>query len=61
MSGQLDSRKDSHPTKYKQKSPILLNRSFRELYDSKLSGLHNFDKMAITLSQQRDKNSKSWL
>ena len=61
MSGQLDSREDSHPTKYKQKSRILLNQSFRELYDSKLSGLHNFDNMAITLSQQRDKNSKSWL
>ena len=46
MSGEFDSRKDSHLTKFKQKLQILVKLSFRELCDSKLSGLHPFDNMA---------------
>ena len=44
MSGDFDSRKDSHSTKFEQRSRIFV--SFRELCDSKLSALHPFD-MAI--------------
>ena len=47
MSGEFDSRKNSQSTKFEQSSQIFLNLSFRELCDSKLSGLHPFDNMAI--------------
>ena len=39
----LDSRKDSQPTKFEQRSQIFVKLSFRELCDSKLSSLHAFD------------------
>ena len=38
ISGELDSRKDSHPTKFERRLQILVKRSFIELCDSKLSG-----------------------
>ena len=47
MSGEFDSRKDSQPTKFEQRLQILVKLSFRELCDSKLSGLYAFDNMAI--------------
>ena len=47
MLGDLDSREDSHSTKFEQRPPILVKVSFRELCDSKLSGLHPFVDMAI--------------
>ena len=46
MSGEFNSRKDSQSTKFEQRPQIFVKLSFRELYDSKLSGLHAFD-MAI--------------
>ena len=46
MSGELDSRKDSQSTKFEQRPQIFITLSFRELCDSKLSGLHAFDNMA---------------
>ena len=53
MSGEFDSRKDSHSTKFEQKPPKLIKLSFKEfkeLCDSKLPGLHPFDYIAILLS-----------
>ena len=50
MSGEFDSRKDPYPTKFERKLRILVKLSFRELCDSKLSGLRPFDNMTISLS-----------
>ena len=47
MSGDFDSRKDSQSTKFERRTQIFLKLSFRELYNSKLSGLHAFDNKAI--------------
>ena len=47
MSGELDSRKDSLLTKFELTPQIFVKLSFRELCDSKLSGLHSFDNMVI--------------
>ena len=47
MSGEFDSRKDSHPTKFEQRPQIFVKLSFRELCDSKLTGCYPFDNMAI--------------
>ena len=47
MSGEFDSRKDSQSTKFERRRRIFVKLSFRELCDSKLSGLHPFDNMAI--------------
>ena len=47
MSGEFGSRKDSQLTKFERRPQIFIKLSFRELYDSKLSGLHPFDNMAI--------------
>ena len=47
MSGQFDSRKDSQSRKFERRPQILVKLSFRELCDSKLSGLHAFDNMVI--------------
>ena len=47
MSKEFDSRKDSHSTELEQRPQIFLKLSFRELCDSKLSGLHPFHNMAI--------------
>ena len=40
MSGEFDSRKDSQSTEFEGRPQIFIKLSFRELYDSKLSGLH---------------------
>ena len=47
MSGEFDSRKDSHSTKLEQRPQIFVELSFRELCGSMLSGLHPSDSMAI--------------
>ena len=46
MSGEFDSRKDLQSSKF-ERSQIFVKLSFRELRDSKLSGLHAFDNTAI--------------
>ena len=47
MSGESDSREDSQSPKFEQRPRIFVKLSLRELCDSKLSGLHPFDNMAI--------------
>ena len=47
MSGEFDSRKDLQSAKFERRTRIFVKLSFREFYDSKLSGLHAFDNMAI--------------
>ena len=47
MSGEFDSRKDLQSTKFEQRPQIFVNLSFRELCNSRLSGLHAFDNLAI--------------
>ena len=47
MSGEFDSRKDSHLTKFEQMPLIFVKQSYRESCDSKLSGLHPSDNMVI--------------
>ena len=47
MSGEFDSRKDSQSTKFEQRPQIFVKLSFRELCNSKLSGLHVFDNMVV--------------
>ena len=49
MSGEFDSRKDSHSTKLKKRPQIFVKLSLRELRDAKLSGLHSFDMVIIEL------------
>ena len=49
MSGDFDSRKDSHSTKFERSSRIFVKLSFRELRHSKLFGLYPFDNMAIII------------
>ena len=47
MSGEFYSRKDSESTTFEQRSQIFVKLTFRELCNSKLSGLHACDNMAI--------------
>ena len=47
MSGEFDSSKGSQSTKFEWRPEIFVKLSFREFCDSKLSGLHAFDNMAI--------------
>ena len=47
MSGEFDSRKYSHSTKFKRRPKIFVKLSFIVAW-SKLSDLHPFDNMAIT-------------
>ena len=42
MSGEFDSRQDSHSTEFEQRPRILVKLSFRELCNSKLPGLSPF-------------------
>ena len=56
MSGEFDSRKYSHPTKFEQRPWILVKLNFREFCDSTLSGLHTFDKIVLSLSYKRGQN-----
>ena len=51
MSGEFDSWTDSQSTKFQQGPQIFIKLSFREFHDSKLSGLHAFDNMAIIHSE----------
>ena len=53
MSDEFDSRKDSHSAKFKWRSRILVKLRFREVCNSKLSGLFAFDNIAISMSQKR--------
>ena len=46
-SEEFDSRKDSQSTKFERMPRVFLKLNFRELCDSKLSGLHAFDNMTI--------------
>ena len=46
MSVEFDSRKDSQSTKFERGSQIFVKLSFRELWNSELSGLQPFDNMA---------------
>ena len=50
MSGEFDSRKDSQSIKFEQRRQEFVKLSFRDLGNSKLSGLHVFDNMAISLN-----------
>ena len=55
MSGEFDSKKDSHSTKFKGRPRNLVKLSFKELCDSKFSGLHPFDNIATSkLSQKQE-------
>ena len=47
MSGEFDSKKDLHSTKFERRPQIFVKLSFKELYDSKVPGLHPFDEMTI--------------
>ena len=48
MSGQFDSRKVSHSTKFERRPQLFVHKSFkRELCHSKLSGLHLFNMTII--------------
>ena len=47
MSGDFDSKKGSHSTKFEWGSQVFVKPSFRELCDSKLSGFYPFDNMVI--------------
>ena len=47
MSIEFDSKKDLHSTKLEKRPQIFVRLSFRELCDSKLSGLFPFDNMVI--------------
>ena len=49
ISGEFDSMKDSQSTKFEQRPWMFIKISFRELCDSKLSDLHAFDNMAISI------------
>ena len=63
VSGEFDSRKDSHPTKFAQRTWILVKLSFREFCDSKTSGLYAFNYTAISLNQKKGKfwKGRLWL
>ena len=47
MSGKLNSRKDLHSTKFERRPRIFAKLNVTELCDSRLPGLHDFDKMTI--------------
>ena len=47
MSGEFDSRNDSHSRELEGRPQIFVELSFKELSGSKLSGLHRFDNMVI--------------
>ena len=47
MSREFDSRKDSHSRRFERRPRIFVKLRVRGLRDSKLSGLHPFDNMAI--------------
>ena len=59
MSGEFDSRKDSHSTKFKWRPLIFVKLSCGELCDSKLSSLHPVDDMVIMHSVKNRKKTES--
>ena len=61
MSGEFNSREDSHSTKFMQKPQIFIKLSFRELCDSKLSGLHPFGNMTIIHGVKNSQKQKGRL
>ena len=58
MSGKFASRKELYPNKVEQKPEILVKPSFRELWNSRFSGLHASENMTISLSQERGKSER---
>ena len=58
ISRNFDLSKDAYPMKLEQGLQILVKLNFRELFDSKLSGLCSFD-MVFSLSQKRGINTKT--
>ena len=58
MSGDFNSRNESHSTKFEQRPEILLKLSSRYLRDPNLSGLSPFDNMAISMSKKEVKIGK---
>ena len=50
ISGEFSLGNKLHPTKLERRSRILVKLSFRELRDSKLSGLFTFDNMETSMS-----------
>ena len=49
MSEEFDSKKGSYPTQFEQRPQILVKLNFREVCDSKLSGLRAFSNTVISL------------
>ena len=47
MLGQFDSRRDLNSTKFERGARIFVKISYRDLHDSKSSGLHPFDNMVV--------------
>ena len=58
MSGEFDSWKDPHSTKFEQRPQIFVKLGFRESCDSKLSGLHSFDMTIIHLVKNSSKTER---
>ena len=61
MSGEFDSGKYLHSIKFEQRPQILLNLSFRELCDSKLSGLCPLNNNGHFIELKIRQNKKLWL
>ena len=53
MLEEFDSRKDLQSAKFEQRPQIFVKPSFRELCDSKLSGLHAFGHNSLTLNWKK--------
>ena len=62
MSGELDSSKNSHSTKFKWRPQIFVKLHFRDWCGSKLSCLHPFDNVAIIhWVKTRLKTERLWI
>ena len=53
MLGEFDSRKDLQSAKFEQRPQILVKPSFRELCNSKLSGLHAFGHNSLSVNWKK--------
>ena len=58
MSGEFDSRKDSHLTKLEQSPQICVKLSYRDLCGSELSSLHPSDMVIIHWVKNRLKTER---
>ena len=58
MSGDFDSRKDSHSTKFERSSQIFVKLSFKELCHSKLFGLYSLIIWLLLFELKIGKNRK---